>query len=148
MFVDSKNPFAGTRGDVDNWNNWKLNEYDGWIYGRFPKGNGELVVRNSEQIKSATDNVGTFSRTNDNIYKRHGEKRDDHMYSRERAVKYIKDQGYTIHDLKHDTYKTTFEVTLEAKIKEEPWRSYIENMDPGLKVKYAGVRIGKKDPRL
>lgn len=88
------------------------------------------------------------TRTDDNIYKRRGEKRDDHMYSRERAVKYIKDQGYTIHDLEHDTYETRFEVTLEAKIKEEPWRSYIENMDPGLKVKYAGVRIGKKDPRL
>ena len=67
MFVDSKNPFAGTRGDVDNWNNGKLDEYDGWIYGRFPKGNGELVVRNSEQIKSATDNIGTFSKTNKDI---------------------------------------------------------------------------------
>lgn len=108
----------------------------------------ELVVFNPNQIKSATDNVGTFSKTDDNIYKRRGEKRDDHMYSRERAVKYIKDQGYTIHDLEHDTYETRFEVMLEAKIKEEPWRSYIENMDPGLKVKYAGVRIGKKDPRL
>ena len=148
VFVDSKNPFIGENRDIDDWNNGKLDEYDAWIYGRFPKGNGELVVRNSEQIKSATDNVGTFSRTNDNIYKRRGEKRGDHMYSRERAVKYIKDQGYTIHDLEHDTYETRFEVTLEAKIKEEPWRSYIENMDPGLKVKYAGVRIGKKDPRL
>ena len=108
----------------------------------------EIVVIRPNQIKSATDNVGTFSRTDDNIYKRRGEKRDDRMYSRERAVKYIENQGYIIHDLVHDTYETRFEVTLEAKIKEEPWRSYIENMDPGLKVKYAGVRIGKKDPRL
>ena len=123
--------------------------YDGTKYeNKAERGGTSYSFITSNQIKSATDNVGTFSRTNDNIYKRHGEKRDDHMYSRERAVKYIKDQGYTIHDLKHDTYKTTFEVTLEAKIKEEPWRSYIENMDPGLKVKYAGVRIGKKDPRL
>lgn len=148
LFVNARNPFIGENRDVDDWNNGKLNEYDAWIYGRFPKGNGELVVRNSEQIKSATDNVGTFSKTNDNIYKRRGEKRDNHMYNRERAVKYIKDQGYTIDNLVHDTYETRFEVTLKAKTKEAAWRSYIENMDPALKVKYAGVRIGKKDPRL
>lgn len=148
LFVNARNPFIGENRNVDDWNNGKLNEYDAWIYGRFPKGNGELVVRNSEQIKSATDNVGTFSKTNDNIYKRRGEKRDNHMYNRERAVKYIKDQGYTIDNLVHDTYETRFEVTLKAKTKEAAWRSYIENMDPALKVKYAGVRIGKKDPRL
>lgn len=107
-----------------------------------------IVVFNSNQIKSATDNNGDFSRTNDNIYKRHGEDRDRHLYSRERAVKYIKDQGYTIDNLVHDTYETRFEVTLKAKVKEDIWRQYIENMDPGLRVKYAGVRIGKKDPRL
>ncbi len=107
-----------------------------------------IVVFNSNQIKSATDNNGDFSRTNDNIYKRHGEDRDKHMYNRERAVKYIKDQGYTIDNLVHDTYETRFEVTLKAKVKEDVWRQYIENMDPGLRVKYAGVRIGKKDPRL
>lgn len=107
-----------------------------------------IVVFNSNQIKSATDNNGDFSRTNDNIYKRHGEDRDKHMYSRERAVKYIKDQGYVIDNLVHDTYETRFEVTLKAKVKEDIWRQYIENMDPGLRVKYAGVRIGKKDPRL
>lgn len=106
------------------------------------------ILLDEQKEFASVEEEEQFSRTNDNIYKRRGEKRDDHMYNRERAVKYIKDQGYTIHDLKHDTYKTTFEVTLEAKIKEEPWKSYIENMDPGLKVKYAGVRIGKKDPRL
>lgn len=67
LFVNARNPFIGENRDVDDWNNGKLNEYDAWIYGRFPKGNGELVVRNSEQIKSATDNVGTFSRTNKDI---------------------------------------------------------------------------------
>lgn len=108
----------------------------------------EIVVTYPNQIKSATDNEGGFSRTNDNIYKRHGEDRDKHMYSRERAVKYIKDQGYAIDNLVHDTYETRFEVTLKAKVKEDIWRQYIENMDPGLRVKYAGVRIGKKDPRL
>lgn len=108
----------------------------------------EIVVTYPNQIKSATDNEGGFSRTNDNIYKRHGENRDRHLYSRERAVKYIKDQGYTIDNLVHDTYETRFEVTLKAKVKEDIWRQYIENMDPGLRVKYAGVRIGKKDPRL
>lgn len=108
----------------------------------------EIVVTYPNQIKSATDNEGGFSRTNDNIYKRHGEDRDKHIYSRERAVKYIKDQGYVIDNLVHDTYETRFEVTLKAKVKEDIWRQYIENMDPGLRVKYAGVRIGKKDPRL
>lgn len=107
-----------------------------------------IVVFNPNQIKSATENNGDFSRINDNIYKRHGEDRDKHMYSRERAVKYIKDQGYTIDNLVHDTYETKFEVTLKAKVKEDIWRQYIENMDPGLRVKYAGVRISKKDPRL
>lgn len=107
-----------------------------------------VVFDSPNQVKSATDNIGTFSRTNDNIYKRHGEDRDKHMYSRERAVKYIKDQGYAIDNLVHDTYETRFEVTLKAKVKEDIWRQYIENMDPGLRVKYAGVRIGKKDPRL
>ena len=107
-----------------------------------------IVVFNSNQIKSATDNNGDFSRINDNIYKRHGEDRDKRLYSRERAVKYIKDQGYAIDNLVHDTYETRFEVTLKAKVKENIWRQYIENMDPGLRVKYAGVRIGKKDPRL
>lgn len=111
-------------------------------------GEKQYIVKNPNQIKSDTDNIGTFSREDDNIYKRHGEDRDKHMYSRERAVKYIKDQGYTIDNLVHDTYETKFEVTLKAKVKEDIWRQYIENMDPGLRVKYAGVRIGKKDPRL
>lgn len=108
----------------------------------------EYVATKPNQIKSATDNEGGFSRTNDNVYKRHGEDRDRHLYSRERAVKYIKDQGYAIDNLIHDTYETRFEVTLKAKVKENIWRQYIENMDPGLRVKYAGVRIGKKDSRL
>jgi hypothetical protein len=82
----------------------------------------EIVVTYPNQIKSATDNEGGFSRTNDNIYKRHGEDRDRHLYSRERAVKYIKDQGYTIDNLVHDTYETRFEVTLKAKVKEDIWR--------------------------
>lgn len=111
-------------------------------------GEKQYIVKNPNQIKSATDNIGTFSREDNNIYKRHGEDKDKHMYSRERAVKYIKDQGYTIDNLVHDTYETRFEVTLKAKVKEDIWRQYIENIDPGLRVKYAGVRIGKKDPRL
>ena len=47
--------------------NGKLSQYDGWIYGTFPNGNGELVVDNPNQIKSATDNTGEFSTTNDDI---------------------------------------------------------------------------------
>ena len=60
-FINAKNPFIGTRMDIDDWNNEKLNEYDAWIYGNFPKGNGELVVRTSKQTKSI-DNNGEFSK--------------------------------------------------------------------------------------
>lgn len=159
VFINMKNPIIldakGERADrFIEANKEVLNNNDEVIITNINETVGkkdtstDYLVRNPNQIKSATDNVGTFSRTEDDIYKRRGEKRDNHMYNRERAVKYIKDQGYIIHDLVHDAYETRFEVTLEAKIKEKPWRSYIESMDPGLKVKYAGVRIGKKDPRL
>ena len=40
----------------------KLKEYDGVINGDF-----EILVPSPNQIKSATDNVGTFSRTDDDI---------------------------------------------------------------------------------
>ena len=146
VFLNIRNP----KQSKDLGTGWKqliTEGFDGGLY-RAVEGDTSFVVFDSNQIKSATDNVGTFSRTNDNIYKRHGEDRDRHLYSRERAVKYIKDQGYVIDNLVHDTYETRFEVTLKAKVKEDIWRQYIENMDPGLRVKYAGVRIGKKDPRL
>lgn len=146
VFLNIRNP----KQSKDLGTGWKqliTEGFDGGLY-KAVEGDTSFVVFDSNQIKSATDNVGTFSRTNDNIYKRHGEDRDKRMYSRERAVKYIKDQGYAIDNLVHDTYETRFEVTLKAKVKEDIWRQYIENMDPGLRVKYAGVRIGKKDPRL
>lgn len=146
VFLNIRNP----KQSKDLGTGWKqliTEGFDGGLY-MAVEGDTSFVVFDSNQIKSATDNNGDFSRTNDNIYKRHGEDRDRHIYSRERAVKYIKDQGYTIDNLVHDTYETRFEVTLKAKVKEDIWRQYIENMDPGLRVKYAGVRIGKKDPRL
>lgn len=40
----------------------KLKEYDGVINGDF-----EILVPSANQLKSATDNIGTFSRTNDDI---------------------------------------------------------------------------------
>lgn len=146
VFLNIRNP----KQSKDLGTGWKqliTEGFDGGLY-RAVEGDTSFVVFDSNQIKSATDNNGDFSRINDNIYKRHGEDRDRHIYSRERAVKYIKDQGYAIDNLVHDTYETRFEVTLKAKVKEDIWRQYIENMDPGLRVKYAGVRIGKKDPRL
>lgn len=67
VFVNAKNPIYNSR-DVDGWNNGKYNTNDSWIYGNFPKGNGELVVLNSSQIKSATNNTGAFSDTDNDIY--------------------------------------------------------------------------------
>ena len=79
IFVNSRNPFTennlkeegiqNMRTASELWHkNGKLSQYDGWIYGTFPNGNGELVVDNPNQIKSATDNNGEFSTTNDDIH--------------------------------------------------------------------------------
>ena len=78
IFVNSRNPFTennlkeegiqNMRTASELWHkNGKLSQYDGWIYGTFPNGNGELVVDNPNQIKSATDNTGEFSTTNNDI---------------------------------------------------------------------------------
>lgn len=78
IFVNSRNPFTennlkeegiqNMRTASELWHkNGKLSQYDGWIYGTFPNGNGELVVDNPNQIKSATDNTD-FSQASDNIY--------------------------------------------------------------------------------
>ena len=91
VFINAKNPFIGTRMDVDDWNDGKLNEYDAWIYGNFPKGNGELVVRTSEQIKSI-DNNGEFSKEG-NIYHNIQDEaeyyRDAREYAEELEKKYL-----------------------------------------------------------
>lgn len=67
VFVNAKNPIYNSR-DIEGWNNGKYDINDSWIYGNFPDGNGELVVRNPSQIKSATDNNGIFSTENDDIF--------------------------------------------------------------------------------
>lgn len=78
------------------------------------------------------------------------ENKRDYMYKndRERATDYIKNQGYNISNLRNDLYETRFEVSLQAKNKKEVWRSYIENMNPGLRVKYRGIHLGTKNARL
>lgn len=68
VFINSKNPYEGKNSDIDKWNNGELNEYDSWLYGNFPKGNGELVIRDSNQAKSAINNNGDFSTTKNEIY--------------------------------------------------------------------------------
>ena len=133
VFINMKNPIIldakGERADkIIEANKEVLNNNDEVIIININETVGkkdtatDYLVRNPNQIKSATDNNGDFSRISDNIYKRHGEDRDKRMYSRERAVKYIKDQGYAIDNLVHDTYETRFEVTLKAKAKEDIWR--------------------------
>lgn len=66
VFINAKNPIYNSR-DVEGWNNGKYDVNDSWIYGNFPYGNGELVVRNPNQIKHV-ENLGTWNPKTDNIY--------------------------------------------------------------------------------
>ena len=61
-----------------------LGEHDGGIY----NGGSEYLVINSNQIKSATDNIGAFSRTNDRI--------DRFTEQLNKTLNYLKSTGETI----------------------------------------------------
>ena len=63
-FLNIKNPlnYSGNQGEL--YGKPIPNNYDGVIVGRFKD---EIVVRNPNQIKSATSNTGEFSTTNDDI---------------------------------------------------------------------------------
>ena len=70
VFINAKNPIYNSR-DIEGWNNGKYDINDSWIYGNFPDGNGELVVRNPEQIKHIDNRDGEY--TGPNIYHNEGE---------------------------------------------------------------------------
>lgn len=70
----------------------------------------EYVVRNANQIKSATDNIGTFSRENDNIY--YNIVRNSN--SNENLLRTLRQEGL-IH--RHDT-GDRYVLTLNANIKQ------------------------------
>lgn len=111
---------------------------------------------NDDQIRMVKyQQLGNFhsSNINDDIYdelpfRKSDTGRNQYKYNRERAVEYIKNQGYNISNLRNDPYETRFEVSLQAKNKKEIWRSYIENMNHGLRVKYRGVHLGTKNAKL
>lgn len=87
-FLNIKNPFYITENShssvLASVFNREEKEYPNWAKNRFNKDeiqelnskdgvidlvdDNEFVVKNSNQIKSATDNVGTFSNEDDNIY--------------------------------------------------------------------------------
>lgn len=67
VFLNIKNPYIDEINFEDLLSNNKAysNKHDGAF---LMLGDHYLVKNNSNQIKSATDNIGTFSRTDDNIY--------------------------------------------------------------------------------
>ena len=111
IFVNSRNPFTennlkeegiqNMRTASELWHkNGKLSQYDGWIYGTFPNGNGELVVDNPNQVKSATDNTGEFSTTNDDIrYRRVDSEDTNSRVMRRETQRFLDNFGITIRDI-------------------------------------------------
>ena len=66
VFLNIKNPKFGDQRDISSLGN----EFDGIIETKFlldRNTNGEAIVWNPNQIKSATDNVGTFNAESDDI---------------------------------------------------------------------------------
>lgn len=67
IFVNAKNIKESNKGQYD-YNDVDQKNYDGYSY--FLDNNEAIIVFNPNQIKSATGNIGTFSKTNNNIYAR------------------------------------------------------------------------------
>lgn len=65
VFLNIRNP-KQSKDLGTGWNQLITEGFDGGLY-RAVEGDTSFVVFNSNQIKSATDNVGTFSRTDDDI---------------------------------------------------------------------------------
>ena len=74
-YLDLKNPYKGDivalareKGSYRNAYDYLVSQgYDGMIVDDMGEGFAEYIVFNSNQIKSATDNIGTFDRGNDDI---------------------------------------------------------------------------------
>lgn len=133
VFINAKNPFIGTRMDVDDWNDGKLSKYDAWIYGRFPKGNGELVVRTSKQIKSI-DNEGPFSGTDDNIYEnRSVGKMEAFQAAKEWAQKHVDPQMARLQPLSKEQRKP-----IEKKLKQD-----FQKAHPNYKLNFSQKEYGE-----
>jgi len=76
VYLDVKNPLDITTpandAEFNKWYNKKNSPYDGYIVS-FNDGEKMVVVNSSSQIKSATDNIGTFDANNPDIrYQKHG----------------------------------------------------------------------------
>lgn len=81
-------------------------------------------------------------------YNSRGVQQQRSQISRDIAVKYITDQGYTIYKKSEDTTQSRLEITTKALEKKDVWKKYIEHMDPNLRVTFRGLGIGTKDARL
>ena len=76
VYLDVKNPLdlttSANDAEFNKWYNKKNSPYDGYIVS-FNDGEKMVVVNSSSQIKSATDNIGTFDANNPDIrYQKHG----------------------------------------------------------------------------
>jgi len=87
------------RSASDIWHkNGRLSEYDGWIYGNLQT-NGEFVVDDSNQIKSAVANSGEFSKTNNNIYQESFNQKETEFFVKDTFLKQAYDDR--LHKDKH-----------------------------------------------
>lgn len=84
----------------------------------------------------------------DGQYDSRGIQQQRSQISRDIAVKYITDQGYTVYKKSKDTTQSRLEITTKALEKKDVWKKYIEHMDPNLRVTFRGLHIGTKDARL
>ena len=76
VYLDVKNPLdlttSANDAEFNKWYNKKNSPYDGYIVS-FNDSEKMVVVNSSSQIKSATDNIGTFDANNPDIrYQKHG----------------------------------------------------------------------------
>lgn len=97
-----------------------------------------VILKSENQAKFITDGQ----------YDNRGVQQQRNQISRDIAVKYITDQGYTVYKKSKDTTQSRLEITTKALEKKDVWKKYIEHMDPNLRVTFRGLHIGTKDARL
>lgn len=106
-----------------------------------------LEEQKFEQLYDA-ERFATSEQRMEEQYNSRGVQQQRSQISRDIAVKYITDQGYTIYKKSEDTTQSRLEITTKALEKKDVWKKYIEHMDPNLRVTFRGLGIGTKDARL
>lgn len=97
-----------------------------------------VILKSENQAKFITDGQ----------YDSRGMQQQRSQISRDKAVRYITDQGYTVYKKSEDTTQSRLEITTKALEKKDVWKKYIEHMDPNLRATFRGLHIGTKDARL